>query len=271
MATLYHRVSSASTLPRASVLSLDVSLISYKAIQEAIIAAAHRHESRTVCFANVHMTIEGKQDPTFARVVNEADWVAADGVPLTWAVRLLYKQHLERATGLDLLPDLVRRADQEQLPIFFYGSTPDILRKMVAVCCERHPTIRIAGTLSPPFRPLTETEEQEVVGTINESGARLVFVALGCPKQERWISAMRGRVQAVMLGIGGALPVMAGVQQRAPHWVQRVGLEWAFRLAVEPRRLFKRYAVTNSLFLLYLTRQFWRTKRGADSRRQHQL
>ncbi|MEZ0608458.1 WecB/TagA/CpsF family glycosyltransferase [Fibrella sp. WM1] len=271
MATLSSPVSPVSALPRASVLSLDISLASYHSIQEAIIAAAHRHESRTACFANVHMTVEGTHDAAFARIVNEADWVTADGVPLTWAIRLLDGLPQERVAGIDMLPDLVRRAAEDQLPVFFYGSTPDVLAKTVAVCQERYPALQLAGTLSPPFRPLTQAEEIEVIDTINASGARLVFVALGCPKQERWMAQMRGRIQAVMLGIGGALPILAGTQSRSPRWMQQNGLEWVFRLAVEPRRLFKRYAVTNSLFLLYLTRQFWRTKRGADSRRQHNL
>lgn len=221
-------------------------------------AAARRGESRTACFANVHMTVEAQHDPAFARLVNGADWVTADGVPLTWALRLLDGIRQPRVAGIDMLPDLVRQAAAEGLPVFFYGSTPEVLARTVAVCQERHPGLQIAGTLSPPFRPLTEAEETEVVETINASGARLVFVALGCPKQERWIARMRGRIGAVLLGIGGALPILAGTQRRSPRWMQQNGLEWAYRLAVEPRRLFKRYARTNTLFLLYLTRQLWR-------------
>jgi N-acetylglucosaminyldiphosphoundecaprenol N-acetyl-beta-D-mannosaminyltransferase len=201
------------------------------------------------------MTIEGQKDPNFARIVNEADWVAADGVPLTWSMRLHQGIQQDRVAGIDMLPDLVARSAKEQLPIFFYGSTPDVLEKTVTVCRERYPAVQIAGILSPPFRPLTADEEEQIVTQINESGARLVFVALGCPKQERWIAQMRGRVQAVMLGIGGALPILAGVQTRSPRWMQQAGLEWLYRLAVEPRRLFKRYAVTNSLFLYHLLRR----------------
>lgn len=246
------------TSPRAPVLGLTISLTSYHSMQESILAAAHRGESRTACFANVHMTIEGQHDPNFAQIVNGADWVAADGVPLTWAINWLHKLQQERIAGIDMLPDLVRRAAEEQLPIFFYGSTPEVLAKTVSICQERYPGIQIAGTLSPPFRPQSEAEEEQDIRTINSSGTRLVFVALGCPKQERWIARMRGRVQAVMLGIGGALPILAGTQKRSPRWMQQNGLEWTYRLVVEPRRLFRRYAVTNSLFLLYLTRQLWR-------------
>ena len=240
---------------RASVLSLSYSLGTYRQIQESIIAAAKRGESRMACLANVNMTVEASSDPTFSNIVNEADWVATDGVPLTWALRLLHGIEQDRIAGFDLLSDLTRRAAEENLPIFFYGSTPDMLNKVTAKCYELYPTIKIVGTLSPPFRPLTPSEEEEIVTHINQTGAQLVFVALGCPKQERWMAQMRGKIQAVMVGVGGALPILAGLQGRSPKWVQRAGLEWAHRLAMEPRRLFKRYAVTNSLFILRLTRQ----------------
>ena len=244
---------------RATILSLHVSLGSYQAFQDALIDAAHRGESRTACFANVHMTVEAQRDPAFAQVVNSADWVCTDGLPLTWAMRLLHKRQQDRVTGPDTLHNMVKRAAEEGLPIFFYGSTPDVLAKAVATCRDRYPSIQIAGTIAPPFRSLTPDEEEQIIYQINQSGARLVFVALGCPKQERWMAQMRGRVQAVMLGIGGGLPILAGVQTRPPVWIQRLGMEWLYRLALEPRRLFKRYAVTNSLYGWYLCKQ-WANK-----------
>jgi N-acetylglucosaminyldiphosphoundecaprenol N-acetyl-beta-D-mannosaminyltransferase len=249
-------ITPASPTERATILSLQVSLGNYQEFQDALINAAHRGESRTACFANVHMAVEAHRDPEFAKVVNSADWVCTDGLPLTWAMRLLHRQHQDRVTGPDTLNNMVKRAAKEQLPIFFYGSTNDVLAKAVAVCRERYPAIQIAGTLSPPFRSLTIEEEEEIIDQINKSGARLVFVALGCPKQERWMARMRGKVQAVMLGIGGGLPILAGVQSRPPQWIQRIGMEWFYRLALEPRRLFKRYAVTNSLYGWYLGKQW---------------
>ncbi|GAB3726373.1 WecB/TagA/CpsF family glycosyltransferase [Spirosoma lituiforme] len=240
---------------RASVLSLSYSLGTYQQIQESIIVAAKRGESRMACLANVHMTVEASNDPAFSNIVNEADWVTTDGVPLTWALRLRLGIKQDRIAGFDLLSDLTRRAAEEGLPVFFYGSTPDMLKQVTAKCYELYPSIQIVGTLSPPFRPLTSSEEEDIITHINETGARLVFVALGCPKQERWMAQMRGRIQAVMVGVGGALLILAGIQGRSPMWVQRAGLEWLHRLAMEPRRLFKRYAVTNSLFIVRLARQ----------------
>ena len=243
------------SFPRASVLSLSITLASYRQILEAILEAARRGDSRTACFANVHMTVEAAGDADFAALVNGADWVVTDGVPLTWALRSLRNIRQERVTGLDVLPDILQRAATEEIPVFFYGSTPEVLSRTVMVCGQRYPKLRIAGTFSPPFRPLTQTEELQVVWQINQSGARLVLVALGCPLQERWMARMKGQVQAVMLGIGGALPVLAGVHSRAPKWMQKAGLEWFYRLILEPRRLLRRYAYTNTLFLSSLIGQ----------------
>ncbi len=164
---------------------------------------------------------------------------------------------------MDMMPALLQRAVEESLPVFFYGSTPDSLAKCVAVCEERFPGLRIAGTLSPPFRPLTADEETAIAEQITDSGARLVFVALGCPKQELWMARMRGRVPAVLLGIGGALPILTGDTKRAPLWVRQMGLEWAVRLAQEPGRLLKRYATTNSLYIWYFTKQLLRQRNNS--------
>lgn len=257
-ATQTARKSYVDRLERVPLLGLLVSLGSYWQIQESIVAAAKRNESRSACFANVHMTMEADNRKEFANVVNRADWVATDGVPLTWALRLLYGIRQDRICGFDLVPDLISRATEEKLPIFFYGSTPEVLEKVVAKCQQLHPTVQIVGSVSPPFRALSVQEEEAIIEQINTSGARLVFVALGCPKQERWMCAMRGRIQAVLLGVGGALPLFAGIQSRAPRWMQRSGLEWTYRLAMEPGRLFKRYAITNSLFVLRLASKLLR-------------
>jgi N-acetylglucosaminyldiphosphoundecaprenol N-acetyl-beta-D-mannosaminyltransferase len=239
-----------------NVISLNVSLGTYRQLLDWVINAAHRRESRTVCFANVHMVIEAKQKPMFAQIVNSADLILPDGVPLLWAIRLVYGIKQERMTGLDVLPDLIKRAAVENLPIFFYGSTDDVLQLTIDKCNVLYPSLQIAGTYSPPFRELTEVEETNIVRMISASGAKMVFVALGCPKQEIWISRMRGRIPAVLLAIGGALPVFAGEISRSPRWMQKAGLEWFHRLLKEPRRLFKRYAVTNSLYIWYVGRQW---------------
>lgn len=240
---------------RATVISLNLSLGNYQQFQEEIMTAAKAKQAGSVCFANVHMTIESKFNSNIAQAVNGADWVLCDGVPLLWSLRWLYGVKQNRATGLDMLPDLLQNAAETGVSVFFYGSTPEILQQTVDVCARKYPKLTIAGTLSPPFRPLTAEEDDQVVKQINQSGAGLVFVSLGCPKQELWMGKMRGRIPAVLLGIGGALPVLAGDVKRSPEWMQRAGLEWLFRFAQEPKRLFKRYAVTNSLYTWYLMKQ----------------
>ncbi len=221
----------------------------------AVLDTARQRVSAYGCFANVHMAVEAAQDPQFAQAVNRATWVSADGVPLAWALRLLYGIRQDRITGLDVLPDLLTEAANEQISVYFYGSTPDLLAQCAAFCTKHHPTLRIAGMHAPPFRPLTAAEEQADIDRIRESGAGIVFVSLGCPKQEKWMARVSSRIPAVLLGIGGALPVTIGDVARAPHWMQKAGLEWLFRLVQEPRRLFKRYVYTNTLFVGYLLRQ----------------
>jgi N-acetylglucosaminyldiphosphoundecaprenol N-acetyl-beta-D-mannosaminyltransferase len=240
---------------RKNVISLNITLIPYQAFVDAVLDAARKRVSAYACFANVHMVVEAINDSAFAESVNRATWATADGVPLMWALRFLYKLPQERITGLDVLPRLLTEAATHQLPVYFYGSTPGVLDRCAAFCQQNHPTLPIAGMHSPPFRPLTPAEEQHDIDVIRASGASMVFVALGCPKQEKWMAAVSGRIPAVLLGIGGALPVLIGDQLRSPRWMQQAGLEWLFRLIQEPRRLFRRYFYTNTLFVGHLLRQ----------------
>ncbi len=218
------------------------------------------HNSSYVCVANVHMTIEAFKNKGFSDIVNQADLVTPDGMPLVWALRLLYGIKQERAAGMDLLPSLLEKAEETQLGVYFYGGTPELQARTEDFVSRQYPNIKNKHFESPPFRPLTEHEEMECINRINASGAHLVFVALGCPKQEKWMAHMKGKINACMVGIGGALPVLVGMQKRAPKFMQKYGFEWLYRLVQEPRRLFKRYLYTNSLFVLLLLKQFFAIK-----------
>ena len=244
-----------NNVSRSTVVSLHINSGAYSVIKEEVITAALEKRSSTVCFANVHMVVEATRNKYFANCVNNATWVVADGVPLVWVIRAIYNRYQERVTGLDFLPDVLKRANEEKLSIYFYGTTSEVLRSTLTICQQKYPSLIIAGTDSPPFRTLTSEEEDAAVKRIVDSGAQLVFVALGCPRQEIWIDRMRQRIPAVLLGIGGALPVFAGKFSRAPYWMQKTGLEWLFRLMQEPGRLFVRYFTTNSLFIFYLLRR----------------
>lgn len=240
------------------IISLFISTGSYASFIDRILELARKKQSSYICVANVHMTIEAYWDKKFADFVNKADLVTPDGMPLAKAMKLLYGIQQDRVAGMDLLPDLLKKAEEENLGVFFYGGTDEMLRKTKVFVQETYPNLKEQAYYSPPFRALTAEEEISVIQRINDSGAHLVFVALGCPKQEKWMAGMKGKINACMLGIGGALPVMVGMQKRAPQWMQKLSLEWLYRLIQEPRRLFKRYFVTNTLFVWQLFKAFAR-------------
>jgi N-acetylglucosaminyldiphosphoundecaprenol N-acetyl-beta-D-mannosaminyltransferase len=254
-------------LPRFKHFSLQISVGPYHAFVDNILDLAVARESSYVCVANVHMLVEAQLSVEYRKMITEADIVTPDGMPLTKSLRLLNGVRQERVAGMDLLPDLLSRAQDAQLKVFFYGGQKSMLQKTELFIRENYPEMQIAGLYSPPFRPLSDGEMDEVADLITESGAHLVFVVLGCPKQEKWMSEMKGRIPAVMIGVGGALPVLIGDLKRAPRWMQRNSLEWLYRLVQEPKRLFKRYLVTNTIYvylvistklhLMLLGSRFW--------------
>jgi N-acetylglucosaminyldiphosphoundecaprenol N-acetyl-beta-D-mannosaminyltransferase len=243
-------------MKRQQIINFEISTGKYSSFISDILALAKQRSSSNVCVANVHMFIEAYQDKNFINVVNDADIVTPDGRPLAWGLRLLHGIKQERVAGSDLLPDILEQMMMQGLSAYFYGGSEDLLERTGSYLKNAYPDLKIAGLHSPPFRQLSREEEQEVVNTINNSGASVVFVVLGCPKQEKWMASMKGRINAVMIGIGGALPLLVGLYKRAPRWMQANGLEWVFRLFQEPRRLFKRYAVTNPLFLYLIFREY---------------
>lgn len=245
-------------MKKIDLLSIAVHTGTYQEFMQQILTGAPAHSSRYACVANVHMLVEAHQDAAFASIVQKAGVITPDGKPLAWALRLLYGVRQERVAGMDLLPDLLSEAARQNIPVYFYGGSEAMLHDTEAYLHKHYPFLDIAGMHSPPFRALTNDEDEKVVAQINDSGAQLVFVVLGCPKQEKWMASMEGRVQATMIGVGGALPVLIGTQKRAPAWMQRAGLEWVYRLGQEPKRLLKRYAVTNTIFLFLLGKAYVR-------------
>jgi N-acetylglucosaminyldiphosphoundecaprenol N-acetyl-beta-D-mannosaminyltransferase len=243
-------------MKRAFIIGLGVDRTNYQSAVQGILDWALRGESRYVCVANVHMVMEAYDDAEFRQIVNAADLVTPDGMPLVWVMRLQGLRQQERVYGPALTQFVLEAANREGIPVGFYGSTPQTLEKLKRNVQERYPSLKIAYLYAPPFRPLTTEEDEEVVRAINDSGTRILFVGLGCPKQERWMAAHKGRVQAVMLGVGAAFDFLAGVKPQAPHWMQRAGLEWLFRLLTEPRRLWRRYLINNPRFVLLVLLQW---------------
>lgn len=236
----------------ASVLGSHIDAVGWGDCLDRIFAWASRRESRYVCMCNVHSVVTARRDRAFGEVINAADLAAPDGAPVAWRLRALGYPGQQRICGPELMLKCCGRAAAEGLPVFLYGGTANVLRRLSARLAREFPRMKLAGCYAPPFRELTPEEDALVVRAINESGAGIVLVALGCPKQEAWIARHRGRIRAVMIGVGAAFDFFAGVTPRAPRWMRDAGLEWLYRLATEPRRLGSRYLVTNTLFLAYL-------------------
>jgi N-acetylglucosaminyldiphosphoundecaprenol N-acetyl-beta-D-mannosaminyltransferase len=239
-------------------LGMRVDGTTYADAAGAILERAEQGEGGRVCVATVHMVMESCDDPRFRRLVNGAELVTPDGMPLVFGLRALGVSGATRVYGPALLGLLCRRAESAGLPVGFYGGRPEVLGELVRRTQARFPRLRIAFSASPPFRTLDPEEERAVVEAIEASGARLLFVGLGCPKQERWMAAHREALSCVLVGVGAAFDFLAGARAQAPAWLQRAGLEWLFRLACEPRRLWRRYLLGNPRFALHFARQLAR-------------
>lgn len=239
----------------ASILGTAVNEVDYATTVNQLCRWAETGQSRYVCFLTVHMVMEGFDDPAFRSIVNAADLVAPDGMPIMMTSRLMGLGAQTRVTGPKTLGRLCAEAAVRGLPVGFYGSTPAVLDSIKRNLAQHHPNLKVAYAHSPPFRALSEDEKAAVVEEINASGAKLIFVGLGCPKQERWMSEMRGKVRAVMLGVGFAFDLHSGVAEFAPEWMQTLSLEWLYRLFKDPKRLWKRYLTTNPRYLYFLSGQ----------------
>lgn len=254
---------------KISVLGSPIDVITWDGALSQLNTWATNHESRYVCICNVHSVVTASQDVEFGRVVREADMATPDGAPVAWMMRKLGHSGQQRINGPDLMwkycelvSGLGSRLRGNDGGIFLYGSTDETLEILKGKLLVAFPNLKIAGAVSPPFRRLTAEEDEDIVAQINASGASTVWVSLGCPKQEMWMAAHRGRINAVMVGVGAAFDYHAGTIKRAPKWMQDYGLEWFYRLASEPRRLWKRYLVTNTLFLIGVVNQLIKFKRG---------
>lgn len=248
-------------MEKVDLLSIAISTGPYEEFTKSIIECAKSKTKSYSCIANVHMLVEAYFDRHFARVVRNAHIITPDGQPLAWALKKLYGIQQDRVAGMDLLPDLLRAASTNKLSVYLYGGEEEMLKDAVRYLNNNYPNLIIAGHYSPPFeKTLSKKEEKIAIQKINDSKANLVFVVLGCPKQEKWMAHMEGKLNAFAVGVGGALPVLIGRMRRAPKFMQDSGLEWLYRLGQEPKRLFKRYAMTNSVFIYLLIKEYFRLK-----------
>ncbi|MBW1612944.1 MAG: WecB/TagA/CpsF family glycosyltransferase, partial [Deltaproteobacteria bacterium] len=231
------------------ILGIRIAGTSYKDAKNRIISWALSGDYRYVCVANVHMTMQAHDSKYFQKIVNEADLVTPDGMPLVLLLRILGLKNQSRVYGPTLMKHICEASARVGVSVGFYGSTPETLKALVHNLTARIPNLKVGYTYSPPFRALTPEEDEITVKEINVSNIKILFVGLGCPKQEQWMVAHHGRVKAVMIGVGAGFDFYAGTVKQAPKWMMRMGLEWLFRLCMEPKRLWPRYLYNNPRFL----------------------
>ena len=238
---------------RYPVFGSLVSATTYDEATAYAMAKAANRESAVLTYLPVHGIVLARRRPEYRKIVNSFDLICPDGQPVRYALKLLHGVSLpERVYGPEHMARLCGQAARENVPVYLYGSTPEVVEQLRGALLERFAGLRVAGWESPPFRPLTDQELDQVVARFNESGAGLVFVGLGCPRQDEFVAKVRERVQAVMLCVGAAFDFHSGNKRMAPAWMQKYSLEWLFRLSQEPGRLFTRYLATNSAFVALL-------------------
>jgi len=231
------------------LLGLYISEVEYdEAVACIIDAAEKRHRAVVSCHA-VHAVITISKDPELKKAANRFEMITADGQPVRWALNALHRTGLkERVYGPELMWRVLCEAAIRHIPIYLYGGSPDGLRLLIDRLQEKLPSLTIVGSESPPYRPLTSNEALQIAHNINETGAAIVLIGLGCPKQDRFAAMQSDTINAVQMCVGAAFDFHAGSKPSAPAWMQAIGTEWVFRLMCEPRRLWRRYLLTNTQF-----------------------
>lgn len=236
--------------PRScNILGVNIAVTNMKSVIAYLTSNLEALRGQYVCVSNVHTTVMAYNDVTYQRIQNSAVLAIPDGKPLSLISKLRGYKEAQRVAGPDLMPEILRKSEKEGYRHYFYGSTEKTLESLEKNLRERYPDLNIVGTYSPPFRKLSEEEDEKITEMINSAKPDFVWVGLGAPKQERWMYEHKDRVNAVMLGVGAAFDFHAGTTKRAPKWVQEFYMEWLYRLIQDPKRLLKRYARSNIQFI----------------------
>jgi N-acetylglucosaminyldiphosphoundecaprenol N-acetyl-beta-D-mannosaminyltransferase len=237
-------------LGKWNVLGVQVNALDYEAAVAAVIDAASHGQRLTVSALAVHGVMTGVLDPAHAFRLNHLDLVVPDGQPVRWALRLLHGVRLaDRVYGPRLTLELCEAASVRDLPVFFYGSRPEVLAGLTRNLQARIPGLQVAGAEPSQFRRLSPDEQGDLAHRIRQSGAAMVFAGLGCPRQEVWVYEMGHLLSLPLIAVGAAFDFHAGTLRQAPSGLQRAGLEWLFRLGCEPRRLWRRYLSLNPKYV----------------------
>jgi len=243
------------------IIKMKVQITTLARSTERIEELAKNNLGAYICVSNVHMCMEVFDDAEFASVVNSADLVIPDGKPLSIAQKILGYKGAQQVRGQDIMNALCASSGEKSLNVGFYGGSSEAILDLVkSNLLAQYPDIKISYAFSPPFWALSDVEDAEVVEQINKAKVDVLFVGIGCPKQERWMAEHKDQLSCVMLGVGAAFDFIAGSKKHAPRWMQNIGLEWLYRLCSEPRRLWKRYLKQNPRFIWYFMQQ-WLFKR----------
>jgi len=243
------------------IVTMDVDVSDLDTALISIIKLSSHKKGAYICVSNVHMCMETFDSLPFRKVVNSADLVIADGRPISWAQQLMGHDSARQVRGQDIMSALCEKSNNSELSVGFYGGSSEaVLQKIQHNLKQQFPNIKITYAYAPPFRTLSGEEDGQVIDSINSANVDVLFVGIGCPKQEYWMSEHRDSLSCVMLGVGAAFDFIAGDKNHAPRWVQKIGLEWLFRLLSEPKRLWRRYLKQNPRFIYYFARQLIKHK-----------
>lgn len=244
----------------ARVVSLWVNVVEREHLIRQLRELRERGKGGYVCFSTVHMVMESHDRPDFGKRVNDADIVIPDGMPLVWMQKLQGRKDANRVRANDLMMSLMQYAADNGMKVGFYGGMPAVIEAIKKRAASELPNLKIVYAYSPPFRPLTDAEDVQIVDEINQADPDFLFMGLGCPKQETWMSEHSDRLKAIMLGVGASFDFYAGNVKESPEWLGRLGLEWLYRLTQEPKRLWRRYLILNPRFMLLAVKQLLKSE-----------
>ena len=261
MSVKKHETTGTHSAPeRVRVVSLFPNVVSRESAVEQIHKLVKAGNGGYVCFSTVHMVMESHDNAEYGGRVNGANVIIPDGMPLVWMQKLQGAKDAHRLRANDLMITLCAFAEANNLTVGFYGGRQTVIDAILERAKTDFPQLKIVYAVSPPFRPLTDEEDAEIVGEINDKKPDLLFMGLGCPKQENWMAAHKDKVSAVMLGVGASFDFYAGNVKESPEWLGKLGLEWLFRLTQEPKRLWRRYLILNPRFMWLATRQLFKSR-----------
>ncbi len=234
---------------RVLVVNLRVNVCDYDSAVARVAELVRQKNGGYICVSTVHMTMEGCDNPAYAAQVNAADMITPDGMPMVWMQKLQGVKRASQVRGTALMLKLLTFAETNHLTVGFYGGKQEILDEISARLKKDYPNLKVNYVFSPPFKFLTAAEDARITENIRNSKTDILFVGLGCPKQERWMAEHKDKLQSVMLGVGASFDFYAGNMRESPEWISKIGFEWLFRLTQEPKRLWRRYLILNPRFI----------------------